>query len=421
MKDAPDDENAARRAWVVSYVAYATYYTGRKGFGVAKKSIEQGLGIGRDGLAAIDTGHLTLYALGQFANGILADRIGARRLVGFGMLASAAACAWFGASSTALVFFVAFALNGYAQSTGWPGTTRSMAEWTTADNRRSVMALWATCYQFGGIFASAGAAWLLRFGWRSAFFVPAGLLAAVGGLVLVALPSAPGGPASGVPASSDSERARRDAIVAALRSKTLWCFGASYFAIKLIRYSLLFWLPYYLADDLGYAPAAAGYLSTAFEIGGVVGVVAVGLFTDRSRHVSRPALSAGLLVALGGFIFFYTKIAPFGPVANAFGLALVGACLFGPDSLLSGAVAQDAGGPLAAATATGLVNGIGSLGAILQGTLNATVSRAFGWHAVFFSFVTFSIVAALALVPTFKGDRHEFSGDRRQRGREITK
>jgi len=389
---------------VLSWIAYATYYTGRKGFGVAKKSIEHDLGIGRGGLAAIDTGHLVFYALGQFANGIAADRIGARRLVGYGMLASAAACVFFGASSSAIALLVAFSLNGYAQSTGWPGTTRAVAEWTDDSNRRRVMALWCTCYQVGGIAASAGAAWLLRFGWRSAFFGPAVLLAIVAVAVLLGLPSGAGSPAGGAQESNDDRRARAQAMRAALASTTLWCFGASYFAIKLIRYSLLFWLPYYLSDDLAYAPSTAGYLSTAFEVGGVLGVVGTGLFTHRARGVSRPALSAAMLVMLAAMIVLYTKVAPLGIAANAVGLALIGFCLFGPDSLLSGAVAQDAGGPHAAATATGLVNGIGSLGAILQGALNAWVSRAYGWHAVFISFVTFSIVAALALVPTFAKD-----------------
>src|ERR1041385_7566934 len=333
MED-PENDAAARRAWILSFVAYATYYLGRKGFGVAKKTIERDLGIGRDGLAVIDTGHLALYAIGQFANGVLADRVGARRLVGFGMLASAAACAWFGASSSALVLFVAVALNGCAQSTGWPGTTRAMAEWTTSANRRRVMAIWATCYQFGGIFASAGAAWLLRFGWRSVFFVPAVFLTIVGSVVLVAMPTAPS--ATYVHEHDVEERrARRQAMRDALLSPTLWSFGASYFAIKLIRYSLLFWLPYYLSDELGYAPSAAGYLSTAFEVGGIFGVVGTGLFTHRVRRVSRPALSAGMLVALGAIIFLYTKIAPLGAAANALGLGLVGVSLFGPDSLLA--------------------------------------------------------------------------------------
>src|SRR5438477_90000 len=64
MKDSSRNENAlARRAWVLSFIAYAAYYFGRKGFGVAKKSIERDLGIGREGLAAIDTGHLALGVL----------------------------------------------------------------------------------------------------------------------------------------------------------------------------------------------------------------------------------------------------------------------------------------------------------------------------------------------------------------------
>lgn len=404
MKENPEEATLARRAWVLSFVAYATYYAGRKGFGVAKKSIEHELGIGREGLAAIDTGHLALYAVGQFANGILADRVGARRLVGYGMLASAAACAWFGASNSAFSLLLAFAVNGYAQSTGWPGTTRSMAEWTTDSNRRRVMAIWATCYQVGGIGASAGAAWLLRFGWRSAFYVPALLLVGVALLVLVRLPSGAGAPETALAETSEDLAARRKAVRDALVSPVLWCFGASYFAIKLIRYSLLFWLPYYLSDDLGYAPSAAGYLSTAFEIGGTVGVVGTGLYTHGARHVSRPALSSAMLATLAFVIVLYTKVAPLGTAANALGLALVGVFLFGPDSLLSGAVAQDAGGPRAAATATGMVNGIGSIGAILQGALNAWVSRRFGWHGVFYCFVTFSGLAALVLVPTFKKD-----------------
>jgi sugar phosphate permease len=267
------------------------------------------------------------------------------------------------------------------------------------------MALWATCYQVGGIAASAGAAWLLRFGWRAAFCGPALLLAAVAVTVLIALPSGPSSPTEGARESADDRRARSRAMRATLSSPTLWCFGASYFAIKLIRYSLLFWLPYYLADDLGYEPSSAGYLSTAFEVGGILGVVGTGLFTHRSRGVSRPALSAVMLVALAAMVVLYTKVAPLGTAANACGLALIGFFLFGPDSLLSGAVAQDAGGPHAAATATGLVNGVGSLGAILQGALNAWVSRTYGWHAVFVSFVTFSIVAALALLPTLAKDR----------------
>jgi sugar phosphate permease len=321
------------------------------------------------------------------------------------MLLSAALCFGFGASRTALAMGIFFALNGLAQSTGWPGTLRAMAEWTTPTNRRRVMAWWCTCYQFGGLFATALAAALLRYGWQWAFFAPALVMAAVGVVVYVFLEPGPIAPdAQREPPSPAALAERRAAIGAALRSPLLYSYGTSYFAIKLIRYSLLFWLPYYLTDQLSYPPDRAGYLSIAFEVGGIAGVVAIGLVASRWKHVSRAVLAAATLIVLAISLVTYSSIAALGVVANGLGLAFIGFCLFGPDSLVSGAAAQDAGGPHAAATATGLVNGVGSVGAVLQGVLNAWVSRVYGWQAVFYVFVGFALVSALALIPAFRRD-----------------
>jgi sugar phosphate permease len=269
------------------------------------------------------------------------------------------------------------------------------------------MAVWCTCYQVGGIAATALAAWSLRFGFRAVFYVPAAVLAAVGVLVLALLkagPSAPDVEDARARSASDVE-AERAARRAALRSPILWSFGASYFAIKLIRYSLLFWLPYYLADSLGYAEGQAGYTSVAFEVGGTIGVIGIGFFTHRFQSLSRAALSAVTLVGLTLALVLYTRIAPLGVAANALGLALIGFCLFGPDSVISGAAAQDAGGPLAAATAAGLVNGVGSVGAIIQGWLNGWVSRTYGWQAVFTTLIVLAFLGALALIPAALHER----------------
>lgn len=382
--------------WGLSWVAYATYYTGRKGLSVTKKALHDQLGVSEAALGAIDTAFLAAYSLGQFLSGFLGDRIGSRRLVGAGMLASAALCAAFGASGTALVFAVLFCLNGLAQSTGWPGTTRAMAEWTTRENRGSVMAFWATCYQVGGVAATALAAFLLgRYGWRWAFIGPALCMGAVGVAVWVWL--APGPSAAGEAASE-----RRHAQLAVLKNPVLWCYGASYCFIKFIRYALLFWLPYYLAKRQGYGEAQAGYVSTAFEVGGVLGVITFGIASDRLRRYSRSLLSATGLVGLMAALLLYTRIGSTSVSANVLGLALVGAALFGPDALLSGAASQDAGGPHAAATATGFVNGMGSLGSVLEGIVVPAVSKRWGWDAVFQLFVGMALLAALCLVPTLR-------------------
>jgi sugar phosphate permease len=391
-------------AWVTSWVAYAGYYLGRKGFSVAKKTIRDTLSVSEAALGAIDTVYLAAYAAGQFGSGYLGDRVGARRLIGAGLLLSAAVCAAFGASSGALAFAVLFGINGLAQSTGWPGTTRAMAEWTTPRNRGTVMSFWATCYQVGGIVATAFAGRMLRAHcWRAAFHAPAIVMAALAVAVLLLLRPGPGGqdgavggraPGAADPPLSD---ARRAAQRAALRNPVLWSYGASYFFIKYIRYALLFWLPYYLSTTLGYAADRAAYVSIAFEAGGVIGVIVSGTLSDRTKRLSRAGLSALSLLGLAAALGLCAAVASRGPAFAVASLALVGALLFSPDALLSGAAAQDAGGPHAAATATGFVNGVGSVGGMIEGLTLPIITTYLGWGAMFPLLAALAICAAVSL------------------------
>ncbi len=393
-------------AWITTWAAYGTYYTGRKGFSVAKKTIHDSLGVSTQTLGLIDTAYLIAYSLGQFGSGYLGDRIGARRLVSFGMLLSAACCLAFGSSSSAALFFLFFMINGFAQSTGWPGTTRAMAEWTTLENRGTVMAFWATCYQVGGIVATAMAAFLLgRFGWRWAFFGPALGIIIVASAVYLLLKPGPSRQhakeAAHAPVTEDKAK-RRAAQREMLRHPLLWCYGASYFCIKFIRYALLFWLPFFLAKARGFGEEEAGYVSTSFEVGGIAGVVIIGIASDRLRRYSRSILAAIALVALAAAVVLFTSMDARSTLSNVFGLALIGASLFGPDALISGAAAQDAGGRYAAGMATGFVNGMGSVGAVLQGLLVPWMSETYGWSSLFSVFVGLAILAALCLVPTLR-------------------
>ena len=143
-------------------------------------------------LGAIDTAYLVAYAAGQFLNGALGDRFGARRLIAFGMLLSAGMSAIFGASSSAWLFLIAFGANGVFQATGWPNNVKTMGNWFGRGARGRIMGIWSTNYQLGGLVAIAAAAYLLtHFGWRSAFFVPAAWTAGIGLLVLLLLVEKP--------------------------------------------------------------------------------------------------------------------------------------------------------------------------------------------------------------------------------------
>jgi sugar phosphate permease len=404
MADADDRERARyRSALAVSWLAYASSYLGRKGFSAVKKPLQSELGLSTLQLGLIDTAFLGAYALGQFVSGVLADRVGSRRVVGIGLLGSAAACAMFATSRTAALLIACFALNGLFQSTGWPGNTRVVAEWTPPARRGRVMSRWSTCYQVGGFVATPLAVVLVLYGGlRAAFYGPALVLAAVGVLSLALLRSPRVVAAQGEPTQA-SRRPLADQLFV-FKSPLLWLYGTSYFFIKLVRYALLFWLPYYLAEVHGHSTTQAGFVASAFDAGGIVGVLVMGPLSDRSRF-GRAGLSALWLVGLAAALGAYAVLGQFGTVANVVLLGLIGALLFGPDSLLSGAAAMDAGGERALATSACFVNGLGSLGALLQGLVVPAIASHFGWRALFPIFVVLSLLAALVLVPAARGSR----------------
>jgi sugar phosphate permease len=381
-------------AFAVTWLAYATYYLGRKGFSVSKARIAAELGLSMGNLANIETGYLATYAIGQFVNGTLGDRIGARHLVAFGMWGSALACLWFSHGTALALLMLAYALNGYFQSTGWAGTSKGMAEWTDPRVRGAVMGLWCTHYQLGGLAAGFICTYLLKhLGWRSSFQVPALGIAAVGLLVFLTLRPGP------YQSTGPVRRPSREAQRALLRNPVLWSYGLSYFFIKLVRYCLLFWLPYYLHTALGFDDVTAGYLANSFEVGGIVGAVAIGVISDRLPHWSRAGVSAASLVGLAGALLAYAWLAPRTAVQQCALMALIGCLLVGPDSLLSGAAAQEAGGPEAAALAAGFVNGVGSIGALLQGWVTVGVQSVWGWSGLFYLFVGLALLSAVSLAP----------------------
>src|SRR5260221_10623785 len=92
------------RVFALTWLSYATYYFARKNFPVAKRTIQTELGVSTAGLAAIDTGYLATYAIGQLAGGWLGHRIGSPRPIAYRMIAGAFLIAGLRASSLARPF-----------------------------------------------------------------------------------------------------------------------------------------------------------------------------------------------------------------------------------------------------------------------------------------------------------------------------
>ena len=105
------------------------------------------------------------------------------------------------------------------------------------------------------------------------------------------------------------------------------------------------------------------------------------------------------LLLLGAALALYGPASRAGYGVNILCLAGIGFFLFGPDAILSGASAQEVAGPAAAATAAGIINGMGSIGPVFGSEFWTHYSTEHGWDAAFQLLGVGAGAAALILLP----------------------
>ena len=366
------------------------------------------LGWNEHQVGIIISSYLTMYAAGQFISGPLGDRFGARKIIVIGLSLSVVANVLFTQASSILLMAVLMGINGLAQSTGWPNSMKTMSNWFSVNERGRMMAWWATNYQIGDVVSTALAAFIISFAtWREAFWMPAIGLAVVGVVFLWGQRNRPED--AGLPSLTEYLRHEPDAenkndepvveknyslpeiLREVLWNKYIWNLGLSYFFLKLVRYTFLFWLSTYLVHVIGFRPDKAGYMSAIFPLSGFLGTVAGGYASDKFFSARRGPVSVIMLFLLVISIYAYSLLAahPFlGPLA----LGFIGFCTFGPDTLISATAAMDFGSRKASSTAAGFINGLGSIGAALSGVLVAWISVQLGWTAVFYFLMAVTIL-----------------------------
>ncbi|XP_046398102.1 glucose-6-phosphate exchanger SLC37A1-like [Ischnura elegans] len=181
--------------------------------------------------------------------------------------------------------------------------------------------------------------------------------------------------------------------------------------LKLVRYTMYLWLPVYLVQSLNYSTSDAGMYSTVFDVGGVAGSIILGIVADRlSSTESHRALLHIWLSSVAATISFilFTLTATWGVSYNTLFMMAAGAFVCGPDGLLGGSVAisvGESGGRNAGAAVTGLINGFGSFGAVIEGPLVAFVVDKFSWDAVFLLIIFLSSLGSFAIMRAFAMQR----------------
>ena len=404
---------------VVTWFAYVGYYFTRKSFAVAKIGLldDKAMGIDKSAMGVIDLGYGIAYALGQVLCGMWCDRFGSRKVVLGGMAISIAVAVAMGFTTDRILFGVLFFAQGLCQSSGWAPLTKNVSNWFSRRERGRVFGYWSTNYAIGGVLASAAAGFsALHFGgWRYAFIAPPAVL----GLIAIAfflwqrnrpedagLPPVdqyhgePPDPAVAAPAGAGGGAWTTFRVV--LANPMILRLGVIYFLLKPIRYALLFWGPLIIHERIKTDVGETAFISAFFEAAGPVGVVLAGWASDRLFGARRiPVIVLGL-AGLAVILFSFSAVtATHSKLATMFMLAGIGIFLFGPDSLIVSTAAVDFAGKDGAGSATGFINGMGSIGQILGLSLPGFISERYGWDALFTGMGCFIALAVLLLAPSW--------------------
>ena len=331
-----------------------------------------------------------------------------------------------------------WALNGLVQSLGFPNLVAVTSGWVDLSQRGLILGLWSTTGAAGDIVGlnvatfvleaanrGAGASASADLGgdamtnaesedfahpgggrrWTDVFFVVAAYLAVMTLILGFGVPDrraeargaedaenaedAPPGEDAPLlkPSSDEADKKKRlsssfsgvfTGLMEAWQVPGVLDWSASYFFIKTVTYTILFWMPYYLTLTLD-SQAVADNLTVLFDVSMIAGTTCLGFLSDHIGGTRSPLFVLSFAVGSLPLLFLPALETSTAHYAVAFGV--VGFLSGGPAHMYGTAVSVDLGETAAlmgkpglVSSLSGLIDGIGTLGAAVGQTVVARVA-----------------------------------------------
>ncbi|TLY32403.1 MAG: MFS transporter [Ignavibacteria bacterium] len=401
--------------WLTLGFTYAAMYMGRYNLSFANKALADTYGWDKTQIGTIITAALTIYGLSAIFNGPIADRIGGRKamLIGvFGAVVFNAAfglgayVGFLGTGSFLIAYFASvWALNSYFQSFSALALIKVNSAWFHVRERGVFSAIFGSMIQSGRalIFVIGGIAVMLL-PWQWVFFIPAGIMTSMGFLTLHFVRDSPED--AGQPpfdtadaSSGDTEKVNmRYLLKKVLANPVTMTIAAAEFCTGFVRHGFEQWFPRYMQEVQHLPLQSSVFQQGAFVVvaAGILGAFIAGTASDWLFGSRRPPV-AFVGYALQIVCLCVVWIAPGLPwiigafVLNSLGISMV-------HSMLSGTASMDFGGKKAAATATGLFDGMQYIGGAAVGSGMGWLLDHWGWISWGPSMIAFALVGSLLML-----------------------
>jgi OPA family glycerol-3-phosphate transporter-like MFS transporter 3 len=405
-------------------VACASFHASREAYVAVKGDFQRHLHFPTQLLGLLDTTFLVCYGVGLLFSGSIGARFGNKTVASVGLAGTAAVLATHGflskgwltaaprdaddAWAQGLSLYVPLvALNGLVQSLGFPNLVAVTSGWVDPTQRGLVLGLWSTTGAAGDIIGLNVATAVLDggvFSWQTVFFAVAGYLGLMTVVLFFFVEDRSGkqlersfGEETDETKKADELNSETTKLLGSTQTKKSSSYGnalsglaeawlvpgvldwsMSYFFIKTVTYTILFWMPYYLTLTLD-SQATADNLTVLFDVSMILGTTALGLVTDRANGARSPLFVCSFVFGAAPLLFLPALRQSAFHYAAAF--IIVGVFSGGPAHMYGTAVSVDLGEAAAAAgkpnlvsSLSGLIDGIGTLGAAVGQSIVARVA-----------------------------------------------
>ena len=366
--------------WLVCFFNYADRQSIYSVFPLLKE--DPGLRLTDVQLSYVASSFMWVYAGAGWFAGLVGDRLRRKTVVLAGFIFWSLVTLAFSFATRYWHVVALRAIEGFGEAFYFPAAMALISAYHGKDTRSRAMGIHQSSVYIGTVAGGTlGGLMGQYFGWRSSFSV-LGILGMIFGLVLLIFlkEPAPQGQPESAPRESPGQILRT--IAELFRIPMVWVLAAVFVGANFVAGIFLTWLPKFLFDKFNMSLSMAGFSATAYlQAASVLGVLCGGLLADRlARRFRGGRMMAQTLGLFCGAPFIFAvgwtrEVPPVILAMTCFGL------FKGIYDSNIWASLHDVVPPERRATAVGVINSIGWLGAGTATVAIAAASQRFGMSA----------------------------------------
>lgn len=428
--------------WITLYLLYFSSYLGRKQLSIGFQGLKgQGYNTGIEDFwpefklvyADLLIVNYAGYGVGKILGGIIGDRanlkvflplsIGLSAITPMGIVWAVNLYTAGSASLTlaSTIMYIAWGLTGFIQAFSFPLCGKALTHWYSNKNRATIWSFWSTSHELGSFVSYTLAGYALRsYGWQYVFVLPAivTVIAAVFGLftlkekpVTLGLPDvntyagcAPKEEVKKEDEEVEDNRTYWQAFVQEiLKNKTIWILSLCFICVYIMRNGPGDWMIKAFEND-----KAVEAKTKIVPLFGAIGTLSIPWISKKLFN-DRRAPTLFLYFGLSTLCFAVLRlVTPFNGnpaiiqlsdsamnITQWVTLPLLGIATYGPLVMVGGVASIESASKKVAATTTGIVGGIGYIGAIFISLFGRSALKAHNMGSVF---TVMFLASAIAMV-----------------------